>query len=199
MDVVKRKPAEARKAEIIAALLALADRLGPDRVTTGAVAQAVGVTQAALFRHFPTKALLWQAAAARVGAAMEAAWAQALASGDDPVQRLRALVAAQFAQIVATPALPMLLYSRELRVDNPDLRESFRGNLAAFLALLTREVEAAQTASSLTDSVAAADAAALLASNVQGVAIRWVLGSREFDLAAAGMRLVDVQLRLLAG
>ena len=48
-----RKSAELRKAEIVAAVLDLADRIGPDRVTTGAAAAAVGVSQAALFRHFP--------------------------------------------------------------------------------------------------------------------------------------------------
>jgi len=53
-----RKSAELRKAEIVATVLDLADRIGPDRVTTGAVASQIGVTQAALFRHFPTKAAL---------------------------------------------------------------------------------------------------------------------------------------------
>ncbi|MEZ5869283.1 MAG: TetR family transcriptional regulator, partial [Defluviimonas denitrificans] len=58
-----RKPADLRKAEIVAKVIDLADRIGPDRVTTGAVAKAVGVTQAALFRHFPTKADMWGATA----------------------------------------------------------------------------------------------------------------------------------------
>ena len=55
-----RKRAELRKAEIVATLLELADSIGPDRVTTGAVASAIGITQAALFRHFPTKDTLSQ-------------------------------------------------------------------------------------------------------------------------------------------
>ncbi len=43
MDDPMRKRADLRKAEIVATILALADRIGPDRVTTGAVASAVGV------------------------------------------------------------------------------------------------------------------------------------------------------------
>ncbi len=61
-----RKSAELRKAEIVATVLDLADGIGPDRVTTGAVASQIGVTQAALFRHFPTKDALWQAVAEHV-------------------------------------------------------------------------------------------------------------------------------------
>jgi hypothetical protein len=41
--------------------------------------------------------------------------------------------------------------------------------------------------------------AVLLTSLVQGIAIRWSLGSRSFSLEAEGLRLLDVQLALFAG
>ena len=193
-----RKRAELRKAEIVAALLELADSIGPDRVTTGAVASAIGVTQAALFRHFPTKAALWQAVAEHVTEGLAQAWDDALSRGDGPTVRLRALIAAQFARIAATPALPMLLFSRELNVTNAELRITFNRTLTAFRGLLAREVEAGQQARLLREDVAPDDAAVLLTSLVQGVAIRWALGARDFDLSDEGLRLFDVQCRLLA-
>ena len=49
-----RKPAPERKAEILEATLRLADELGPDRLSTEAIARAVGLTQPGIFRHFPT-------------------------------------------------------------------------------------------------------------------------------------------------
>ena len=58
-----RKSAQERKAEILATALRLADELGPDRLTTAAIAEAVGLTQPGIFRHFPTKQALWQAVA----------------------------------------------------------------------------------------------------------------------------------------
>jgi len=193
-----RKPAERRKAEIVTVVLALADRIGPDRVTTGAVATAIGVTQAALFRHFPTKAALWQAVAEHVAEGLAAAWEDALSRDDGPIDRLRALIAAQFAQIAATPALPMLLFSRELNVTNAELRATFHGLLTAFRGLLAREVGAGQEAGLLRGDIETVDAAVLLTSLVQGVAIRWALGARDFDLQGEGLRLFEVQLRLLA-
>lgn len=193
-----RKSAELRKAEIVTAVLDLADSIGPDRVTTGAVASAVGVTQAALFRHFPTKAALWQAVAEHVAERLAAAWDDALSQNDGPLVRLRALVVAQLAQIAATPALPMLLFSRELNVTNAELRATFHGTLMAFHGLLAREVDAGRKAGLIRDDIAANDAAALLTSLVQGVAIRWALGARDFDLHAEGLRLFDLQCRLLA-
>lgn len=180
------------------AVLDLADRIGPDRVTTGAVALQIGVTQAALFRHFPTKSALWQAVAEHVAEGLAVAWNDALSVGDTPVVRLRALIAAQFAQIAATPALPMLLFSRELNVTNAGLRAIFHGKLMTFRTLLAREIGAGQDAGMLRGDIAAGDAAVLMTSLVQGVAIRWSLGTRDFDLRAEGLRLFDVQYRLLA-
>lgn len=193
-----RKPAELRRAEIVATVLRLADSIGPDRVTTGAVTSAIGVTQAALFRHFPTKAALWQAAADHLAGEMARAWDEAAAAATEPLARLRGLVSAQLGQIVATPALPMLLYSREINVTNHELRATFHDTLAAFRALLAREVAAAQEAGLLRTDIATADGAGLVTFLVQGVAIRWALGARDFDLCAEGRRMLDLQLRLLA-
>jgi TetR/AcrR family transcriptional regulator len=194
-----RKPAEHRKAEIVTTILVLADRIGPDRVTTGAVAEAVGVTQAALFRHFPTKAQMWTAVAEDVSRSLETAWAAALAGATTPRDRIAALVGAQLGQIAVTPALPMLLFSRELNVENADLRAIFRLRLQEFHRLLVAEVAAGQGEGSLKRDVEAADVAVLLTSLVQGVAIRWALGERAFPLRDEGMRLLAVQMRLLQG
>lgn len=175
----------------------LADRIGPDRVTTGAVAAEIGVTQAALFRHFPTKAELWKAVAEHVASRLEAAWAESLAEVECPIERIRALVTAQFAQIAAMPALPMLLFSRELNVENADLRATFQNRLKSFHALLKREVTTAQRAGMFRQELSAGDVAVLLSSLVQGTAIRWALGSRRFSLKAEGERLLNAYLRLL--
>lgn len=193
-----RKPAERRKSEIVAAVLALADRIGPDRVTTGAVAAEVGVTQAALFRHFPTKAELWKAVAEDVAVRMASAWEEALSAQREPVGRMSALVMAQLDQIAAAPAMPMLIFSRELNVGNEDVRAAFRERLAAFRGLLEREAAAARRAGHVRADVEPADIAALAISLVQGVAIRWTLGARDFSLKQEGRRLLDVYLRLLA-
>jgi AcrR family transcriptional regulator len=193
-----RKSAELRKAEIVATVLDLADSIGPDRVTTAAVAASVGVTQPALFRHFPTKAALWKAVADHVSDQLSTAWHGALAGADTPAARLTALVAAQLGQIAATPAMPMLLFSRELNVENEALRAAFRGLLAAFQAHLVEEIAAGQRAGAWRRDVAAADAAVLVTGLVQGVAIRWALGARDFPLVEEGLRLLAVQMRLLA-
>lgn len=196
--MLRRKPTEDRKTEIIEALLGLADRIGPDRLTTNDIAREVGVTQAAIFRHFPTKAELWSGAGEVVADRLENAWAEALAAQASPQDRLRALIAAQLRQIETCPALPAILHSRELNVDNADLRDRFRGLLMRYQGHLVASLEGMIADGSMSPHVRPADAAVLLTSLVQGIAIRWSLGSRGFALQDEGLRLLDVQLALFA-
>ncbi len=193
-----RKTAEDRKSEILTVVLDLADRFGPDRVTSMAVASTVGVTQAAVFRHFPTMAHLWLAVAGHVSLKMDSAWQAALRNAPTPIARIEALVAAQLAQISDMPALPMLLFSRELNVANPDLRAAFRLRLKAFHTLLVQQLGEGQKAGQLQKDLPVADAAVLLTSLVQGMAIRWSLSARNFALVDEGKRILKLQLQLIA-
>lgn len=196
--MLQRKPAEDRKTDIVEALLRLADQIGPDRLTTNDIAREVGVTQAAICRHFPTKAELWSAVGEVIAVRLAEAWQQALAANTTPKDRLRALIAAQLRQIEATPALPAILHSREINVDNVILRERFRGLMMQYQAHLVANLEGMIADGSMTPDVRPQDAAVLLTSLVQGIAIRWSLGSRGFALQPEGLRLLDVQLALFA-
>ena len=193
-----RKPADLRKAEIVSTVLEMADRIGPDRVTTNAVAHEIGLTQAALFRHFPSKAELWGAVAEEVTATLAAAWEAALAGVKDPLARVRALVAAQLGVIARQPAIPMLLFSRELNTENEPLRAAFRERLATFHETLEHDIARAQAEGGIAPDLPPHEVAYLLSSLVQGAAIRWALGPRTVSLEDSGRRLLELQLRLLS-
>src|SRR3990167_4607587 len=56
-----KQSTELRQASLVAAALALAAVRSPAEVTTAALAQAVGITQGAVFRHFESKEAIWLA------------------------------------------------------------------------------------------------------------------------------------------
>ena len=192
-----RQSAEERKAQIVAEVLRLADEIGPDRLSTTDVARAIGLSQPAIFRHFPTKGALWLAVAEDIADRLQSYWAAAEAGATGPQARLKALIGAQLTAIAETPALPSILFSRELQVDNPALRDVFRGLLGAFEGRLVAVIRELQAAGDLKRDVSPEDVAILLTSLVQGVAIRWTLGARGFALVPEGFRLFDVQMELL--
>jgi len=192
-----RQTAEERKAQIVAEVLRLADEIGPDRLSTTEVARAIGLSQPAIFRHFPTKGALWLAVAEDIADRLQSYWAEAEAGATGSHARLKALILAQLTAIAETPALPSILFSRELQVDNPALRDVFRKLLSAFQVRLVAVVRELQAAGHLRRDVGPEDVAILLTSLVQGVAIRWTLGARGFALVPEGLRLFDVQMELL--
>lgn len=194
---MQRKSAEDRKSQIIGQVLRLASEIGPDRMSTTDVARAVGISQPAVFRHFPTKGDLWVAVAEDVSDSLEERWAEAETRAKTPAQRLRGLIGAQLAAIAERPALPSILFSRELTVENPPLREVFGQLLSSFQSRIAAAVAEMQSEANLSNDIDARDAAVLLASTVQGVAIRWTLGNRGFDLVGEGQRLIEVQLALM--
>jgi AcrR family transcriptional regulator len=193
-----RKSAEERKSEIVEAALRLADKVGPDRLTTSQIAEAVGLTQAALFRHFPKKQNLWEAVAARIGEKFQQRWIAIERGPADPVDRLRTIVAAQLKLIQSTPAIPAILFSRELHVENRALRGIFATFMTNFHSRIERLIAAAQSEGRLCGEIAAADAAYLIIGLVQGLAVRWSISGRNFDLAEEGQRLLELQLSGLA-
>ena len=192
-----RQSAEERKAQIVAEVLRLADEIGPDRLSTTEVARAIGLSQPAIFRHFPTKSALWLAVAEDIADRLQNYWAAAEAGATGPHARLKALISAQLTAIAETPALPSILFSRELQVDNPALRDVFRKLLSALQGRLVAAIRELQAAGHLRRDVGPEDVAILLTSLVQGVAIRWTLGARGFVLVPEGLRLFDVQMELL--
>jgi AcrR family transcriptional regulator len=195
--MVLRKSADHRKAEIVMAMLRLADELGPDRLTTNAVAKAVGLTQPGIFRHFPTKQDLWLAVAAHITEQMSGAWAAVLEQKLDPQLRIEALIRVQLHQITENPAIPAILHSRELQSGNALLRAQFIELMTRFQALLVEALTEGGAHGVFRTDLAPKDSAIMLISLVQGLAIRWSLGQRAFSLESEGARLMSCQIALL--
>lgn len=192
-----RQRAEDRKAQIVAEVLRIADEIGPDRLSTTDVARVIGISQPAIFRHFPTKGALWLAVAEEISDRLQRDWAAAESEASGTHARLKALIGAQLSAIAETPALPSILFSRELQVENSALRDLFQGLLGAFQGRLVDAIGDLQATGDLCRDVSPEDIAVLLTSLVQGVAIRWTLGARGFSLVPEGLRLFDMQMGLL--
>jgi AcrR family transcriptional regulator len=192
-----RKPAETRKQEIVDAALRLADSEGPERLSTETVAEAVGLTQPGIFRHFPKKQDLWEAVARRIGAMMEARWKAAHGEGFSPIEEIQALVEAQLRLIQGTPAIPAILFSRELHTRNEGLRTIFHGLISRFHQMIADRAARAQEAGLLRADVDPQDAAFLIIALIQGLVVRWSISGRNFDLPAEGARLAQRQLQLM--
>ena len=103
-------PADERRNATVEAVIALAAQQNPGDITTTAIAQKMGVTQGALFRHFPSKDAILQAVmswvAQRLLSRVDRA-AQAVAS---PAAALEAVFMAHIDFVSEHPGVPRLIF-----------------------------------------------------------------------------------------
>ena len=131
-----RLPTEHRQAEIVAAALQLARESSPALITSGDIAAAIGVTQGAVFKHFPTKDAIWLAAMRWVREALLQALAAARDRAATPLDALSAVFRAHVEFIVAHPGVPRLIFHElQQAADSPAKRE-VRALLQAYRKLL---------------------------------------------------------------
>lgn len=187
----RRKSAKARKAEIVETAIRLSAEIGPDRVTTQHLADAVGVTQPAIFRHFATKTEIWSAVGDHIADEISQLPDQPLESGSpDPHDRLHWLVRAHLAHVAQNPAIPAIVSSRELQAENATLRERIANLLQDRREAITGLIRAAQESGRHRSEMAAEDAAHLIISAMQGLSMYWLLDNCTFDLSEEGGRVL---------
>lgn len=107
----ERKDADSRRREIADAALKVIAEQGLGRFTALAIAREVGLSDAALFRHFPTKEAIVLAAIARVE---EQLLAHLPADVGDPIERLGSFFEARIASIHENPGIARLVASDQL-------------------------------------------------------------------------------------
>ena len=103
-----RLPTEERQAEIVEAALRLARESSPALITTGDIAAAIGVTQGAVFKHFPTKDAIWLAAMRWVRETLLQKLQAAADEAATPLDALAAMFRAHVEFVIAHPGVARL-------------------------------------------------------------------------------------------
>ncbi len=106
----KYLPAEERRAATVEAVLDLAGERNPAEITTAAIAERMGLTQGALFRHFPTKEAILEAAMTWVSERLLASVDRAAASATSPSAALEAMFLAHIDFVAKHPGVPRMLF-----------------------------------------------------------------------------------------
>lgn len=101
--------ADERRERTVEAVIELCGREEPATLTTGRIACRMGVTQGALFRHFPSKEAIWEAAVAWVADQVIGRVAAAAEGSYDPLEAVEAMFLAHVAFIAEHPGVPRLL------------------------------------------------------------------------------------------
>jgi AcrR family transcriptional regulator len=184
-----------RQAEIVAAALRLARDASPTLITTTDIASAIGVTQGAVFKHFPTKDAIWLAAMSWVREQLLAALTQAAHDAPTPLAGLEALFRAHVAFVATHPGVPRLIFHELQQATDSAVKQEVRALLQAYRQLLMSLLGAAVQRGEVAADLDREAAATLFVGIVQGLVMQSMLSGKPVTLKTQADRVFAIYLR----
>jgi len=186
--MTSRRSTDDRRTQIAATALALLADTPIDALTTRQLAERVGISQPALFRHFRSRAEILEAVVDHTREALARMAGEVLRSDGTAAVRLEALGRGLFEHATLHPGLLRLLFHHASGDDAP-----FRKRLAHLVAMqhaLAEEVvRGGLRDGDVPPTVDAEQAAALFLALVQGTLLQWQLSGRTLSLEGAPARV----------
>ena len=167
-----RLPTEERQAEIVAAALQLARESSPPLITTADIAAVVGVSQGAVFKHFPSKDAIWVAVMAWVRVRFLAALEAAAGSAATPLDALEAVFRAHLRFVATHPGVPRVIFHELQEPQDTAVKREVRELLQAYRQLLLQLLEAAARRGELAADLDADAAATSFVGLIQGLVMQ---------------------------
>lgn len=171
----KYLPADERRAATVEAVVGLAGEQNPSDITTTAIAQRMGLTQGALFRHFPTKDAILEAVMAWVGERLLARVDKAAAASASPLAALEAVFLAHIEFVSEHPGVPRMLFGELQRPGETLPKRLVQGAVRQYGERLRRLLDAGKSQGELDAELDCEAAAVLFIGTVQGLVIQSLL------------------------
>ena len=163
------QPADERRAGIVEAVLALASATNPNDISTAAIARHLGLTQGALFRHFPSKDAIWGAVMAWVSEHLLAMVEAATGAQASPLATLEAIFMGHVAFVRAHPGVPRMLFGELQRAEGTPAKAIAAALLGRYALQLRSLLEAGKRAGEVAEDLDTEAAALVFIGTIQGL------------------------------
>jgi AcrR family transcriptional regulator len=195
----QRLSAEERQEEIIKAAVELAGEQGVDSVTTQDMADAVGITQGAIFRHFPTKDMIWLGVIHWVRGRLMSVLDMAADQGKDPLDSLEKMFFAHLGFVDKVPAIPKLVFTDQLLKKNPRIKELIRSILADYEARVISLLVQCKEQNLVRPDLDEHGAAVMFTGIIQGLVMRVSIIEARKSLVVEGALVYPIFLHGIGG
>lgn len=193
-----RYPAYSRKQQIVETVLRLVATHGTEAVSAQLIADTIGVTQPAVFRHFPTKEAIWLALMDWLELRLVAIYSAADDLREPGLVVLSRIFLEHAKLIEQYPALAKLVLSDHLRIQYPSLQGRFSKIHKAYMVRLSKLIDRAKADGTVTDTVATGGAATMFLSLIQGLGFQFAIARLPMRLMIEAERALALYLQSIA-
>ena len=178
-NTAPRLSSETRRTEIIDAVLKLSAERSPGLITTAEIAKTLGLSQGAIFKHFPSKESIWLAVAESVAGSLLATIEHAAKQAASPQAALRAIFLAHVGFVIEHPGTPRFIFHELQRAIDSPVKLRLRSMLADYRQLLMHLLGSAAQRGELDENINQQAAASLFIGSIQGLVMQsMVAGSQ---------------------
>ena len=167
----------------------LAAQCSPAEVTTARLAEAVGITQGALFRHFPSKQAVWLAVLDWTSDTLLEELHSAAAGAKSPLAALQAVFIAHVDFVIRYPGVPRLIFQELQHAGDSPLKARVRGLMQRYRRLVTELMEQARAQAQLLPDADLESAAVIFIGSVQGLVMQALISGDIASIATTAPRV----------
>lgn len=171
----KHLPAEERRAATVEAVVDLAGEKNPSDITTTDIAKRMGLTQGALFRHFPTKDSILQAVLSWVTERLLSRVDRAAEGIQSPIAALEAIFMAHIDFVSEHPGVPRMLFGELQRAGETLPKRMVQTMIHHYGERLHRLLKAGVAQGELDATLDVDTAAVLFIGSIQGLVMQSLL------------------------
>lgn len=172
---VHHLPAEERRAVIVQTVIELAAERNPNGITTAAIAERMGLTQGALFRHFPNKAAVLEAVMGWVAEGLLARLTRATEGATSPLAALEAMFLAHAEFVAQHPGVPHLLFGELQNADRTAAKAMVQSLVQRYGERLRGAIEQGKSVGELDPDLDSEAAVILFIGSLQGLVMQSLL------------------------
>ena len=170
--------AEERREATVQAVVDLAAEQNPAEITTTAIADRMGLTQGALFRHFPNKDAILEATMTWVGERLLVRVDKAAEGTKSPAAALEAMFMAHIDFVAKHPGVPRMLFGELQRSSETLAKRMVQTLIRQYEQRLRRVMEAGKVQGELDADLNVDAAAVLFIGTIQGLVMQSLLAGK---------------------
>jgi AcrR family transcriptional regulator len=186
--------AETRKGQILEAALKIVDRKGIHSLTLREIADVVGVSEAALFRHFKGKEDIVNSLTNMVFEQN-----QFFPKGEGPWQALQNMLVWQLELFQKYPLHTSVLFQEDIFREFPSVKERFDLRRSSRASLIRQLVREGQREGSFSDKVDGEAFSLMFMGSIRMAVLEWRHADFSYDLRAKSAPLLHLLKKSLEG
>lgn len=167
--------ADERRAATVQAVVDLAAEQNPSDITTTAIAARMGLTQGALFRHFPTKEAILLAVMSWVTERLLARVDKAAEGAASPVAVLEAVFLTHIDFVTEHPGVPRIIFGELQRPGDTPPKQMVQALIRRYGERLRHQIETGKALGELDAGLDTDAAATLFIGTIQGLVMQSLL------------------------